>query len=163
MPPSLALGGSRRVRCPYKYESGIDTHSLPCSKLNQSSHWQGSRCPPNPCPIDEILCVPTHAWSFHKQVVALGILVSNFEASFFTQRTNRKSGRLFLPILRVEKLCPQVSKMVTRMVRHYDQDERQLDAALPGDTIRRVLLKAFAKHGAKSTGFLRKALASTHS
>ena len=43
----------------------------------------------------------------------------------------------------------QVSKMITRMVRHYDQDERQLDAAVHWDTIRPVLLKAFAKHGAR--------------
>ena len=39
--------------------------------------------------------------------------------------------------------------MVTRMVRHYDQDERQPDAALHWDTTRQVLLKAFAKHGAR--------------
>ena len=39
--------------------------------------------------------------------------------------------------------------MVTRVVRHYDQDERQSDAALHWDTIRPVLLKAFAKHGAR--------------
>ena len=42
-----------------------------------------------------------------------------------------------------------VSKMVTRMVRRYDQDERQSDAALHLDTIRPLLLKAFAKHGAR--------------
>ena len=39
--------------------------------------------------------------------------------------------------------------MVTRMVLHYDQDERQSDAALHWDTMRPVLLKAFAKHGAQ--------------
>ena len=38
--------------------------------------------------------------------------------------------------------------MVTKMVRHYDQDERQSDAALRWD-IRTVLLKSFAKHGAR--------------
>ena len=42
-----------------------------------------------------------------------------------------------------------VSKMVTRMVRHYDQDVQQSNAALHWDTIRPVLLKAFAKHGAR--------------
>ena len=42
-----------------------------------------------------------------------------------------------------------VSKMVTRMVRHYDQDERQSDASLHRDAMRPVLLKAFAKHGAR--------------
>ena len=55
-----------------------------------------------------------------------------------------------------------VSKMVTRMVRHYDQDERQSDAALHWDTIRPVLLKAFAKHGARDFSDW-KTLASTHS
>ena len=40
--------------------------------------------------------------------------------------------------------------MVTRMVRHYDQDERQSDASLHWDAIRPVLLKAFAKHGART-------------
>ena len=39
--------------------------------------------------------------------------------------------------------------MVTRMVRHYDQDERQSDAALHWDTMSPVLLEAFAKHGAR--------------
>ena len=36
------------------------------------------------------------------------------------------------------------------MVRHCDQDERQSDAALHWDTIRPVLLKAFAKLGAQN-------------
>ena len=39
--------------------------------------------------------------------------------------------------------------MMTRMVRHYDQDERQSDASLHRDATRPVLLKAFAKHGAR--------------
>ena len=39
-----------------------------------------------------------------------------------------------------------VSKMVLRMVRHYNQDEIQFDAALHWDTVRPVLLKALAKH-----------------
>ena len=39
--------------------------------------------------------------------------------------------------------------MVTRMVRHYDQDELQSDAGLHRDTIRPVLLKVVAKHGAR--------------
>ena len=35
-----------------------------------------------------------------------------------------------------------VSKMVTRLARHYDQDERQPDAAIHWDAIKLVLLKA---------------------
>ena len=46
-------------------------------------------------------------------------------------------------------LSTAVSKMVTRMVRHYDQDERQSDAPLHWDATRPVLLKAFAKHGGR--------------
>ena len=42
-----------------------------------------------------------------------------------------------------------VSKMVTRMVRHYEKDERQCDASLHWDAIRLVLLKAFARHGSR--------------
>ena len=41
--------------------------------------------------------------------------------------------------------------MVARMVRHYDQDERQSDAAIHWDTIRLVLLNAFAKHGTQDS------------
>ena len=58
-------------------------------------------------------------------------------------------------------LLVAVSKMGTRMVRHYDQDERQSDAALHGDTKRQVLLKAFKKTW--STRFLREALVSIFS
>ena len=39
--------------------------------------------------------------------------------------------------------------MFTRLVRRYDQEERQSDAAVHWDTIRRKLLKAFAKQGAR--------------
>ena len=39
--------------------------------------------------------------------------------------------------------------MGTRMVRHYDQDERQSDGSMHWDTIRPKLLKAFAKRGAR--------------
>ena len=42
-----------------------------------------------------------------------------------------------------------VSKMVTRLARHYDQDERKPDAALHWDTIRPLLPKAFAKQVAR--------------
>ena len=38
-------------------------------------------------------------------------------------------------------------KMVTRLVRHHDQDERQSDAEIHWDTTRAVLRKAFAKQG----------------
>ena len=62
------------------------------------------------------------------------------QASLFTQRTIPTTERA---------LSAAVSKMVTRVVRHYDQGERQPDAALHWDTMRPVLLKAFAKWGAR--------------
>ena len=60
------------------------------------------------------------------------------------------SGRLVLPKIRSEDLCQyRSSKMVTRMVRRYDQDDRQSDASTHWDTRMPVLLKAFEKHGAR--------------
>ena len=44
-------------------------------------------------------------------------------------------------------LAKAVSKMVARMVRHYD--ERQSDGSMHCDTTGPVLLKLFAKHGAR--------------
>ena len=81
-------------------------------------------------------------------------ILSPSQASFVTQRTiptiERKWKVFFLPTPRMEELCQQRSpKWLQKKVRHYDQDGRQSDAALHWDTIRRVLLKAFAKHGAR--------------
>ena len=44
-------------------------------------------------------------------------------------------------------LSIQVSKMVSRMVRHYDQEEREPDGSHLWDTVRPVLLKSFGRHG----------------
>ena len=75
------------------------------------------------------------------------------EAFLFTERTIPANERKWKVIPANSSyggaLSIQVSKMVTMMVRDYDQDERQPDAALHWDTIRPVLLKAFAKHGAR--------------
>ena len=72
---------------------------------------------------------------------------------FFSQRTIPTTERKWKVIPASSSyggaLSIVVSKMVTRMVRHDDQDERQSDAALHRDTIRPVLLKAFAQHGAR--------------
>ena len=71
----------------------------------------------------------------------------------FTQRTvpttKRKWKVIFVNSSYGGALSTAVSKMVTRKVRHYDQDGRQSDAAIHWDTIRPVLLKAFAEHGAR--------------
>ena len=50
--------------------------------------------------------------------------------------------------LRGGDLSTQVSKMVTKIVRHHDQEEREQDGSYHWDTVRSVLLKAFAKYGA---------------
>ena len=46
-------------------------------------------------------------------------------------------------------LANAISKMVTKMVRYYYQDERQVDGSMDWGTIRPVLLKAYAKQGAR--------------
>ena len=75
------------------------------------------------------------------------------QACLFTHRTIPTTERKWKVIPANSSygraLPTAVSKMVTRLVRHYDQDERQPDAALHWDTIRPLLLKAFAKHGAR--------------
>ena len=46
------------------------------------------------------------------------------------------------------ELSTHASMMVTKMVRHHDQEEREQDGSYHWDTARSVLLKAFAKCGA---------------
>ena len=42
-----------------------------------------------------------------------------------------------------------ISKMVTTMLRHFDQEERRLDGSRHWDSIKPVLMKAFAHEGAQ--------------
>ena len=51
----------------------------------------------------------------------------------------------------------QISKMVPKMVRHHDQDEREQDGSYHWDTVRSVLLRAFARYGAE-IGFMKAAV-----
>ena len=46
-------------------------------------------------------------------------------------------------------LSTAISKMVSRLVRHYDQEEQQLDAAVHWSTTRPILVKAFANRRAR--------------
>ena len=76
---------------------------------------------------------------------------AQYQASFYTQRTIPTTKKKW-EIIPVKSsyggaLSAAVFKMVTRMVRHHDQDEGPLDASLHWDAIRQVLLKAIAKHG----------------
>ena len=48
-------------------------------------------------------------------------------------------------------LAAAVSKMVTKMLRHYDPNERQLDGSMHWDTIGPVLLRAFAQEGTRDS------------
>ena len=48
-----------------------------------------------------------------------------------------------------EYLATAVSKIVTKMLRHYDQEERQTDGSMHWYTIRPVFLRAFAQEGAR--------------
>ena len=86
------------------------------------------------------------------QETGAALSISHSQASFITQRTILKRKWKVIPANSSYggALSVAVSKMVTRMVRHYDQDERQSDAALHWDTMRQVLLKPFAKHGAQN-------------
>ena len=79
--------------------------------------------------------------------------VSPGPASIFTQRTVLTTEWKW-KVIPANSSCggslpTAVSKMVTRLVRQYDQDERQSDAAIHWNTMRLVLLKAFAKQGAR--------------
>ena len=73
---------------------------------------------------------------------------------YFTKRTVPAMERKWETI----PACPSykggsrstaTSKQVTGLVRHYDQEERQSDAAVHWDTIRPKLLRAFADRGAR--------------
>ena len=46
-------------------------------------------------------------------------------------------------------LAVSVSKMVTTMLRHYDQEERQPDGSRHWDSIKPLLMKACAHQGAR--------------
>ena len=71
----------------------------------------------------------------------------------FTKRTISALERkwriiLAFPTYAERSLSSAISKTVTKLVRHFDQDERQTDAAVHWDSIGPVLLNAFADMGA---------------
>ena len=87
----------------------------------------------------------THVSSFSgdKETCANTLSIPPSHASLYTKK------RTILTNKRKWKVIPanssyggavsiQFSRMVTRMVRHYDQDERQSDASMHWDTIRPV-------------------------
>ena len=84
----------------------------------------------------------------NKETCADTLSIPPSQASFFKRRTIPTTERKWKVIPANPSyggaLSIAVSKMVTIMVRHYDQDERQSDSAHHWDTIRPVLLKVFS-------------------
>ena len=84
-----------------------------------------------------------------KETCADTLIVSPCLASLFSHKEPflrpRGSGKLFLPIHRMEVCQQRFPKWLQEWCVMTIQDERQLDAALHWDTIGPVLLKAFAK------------------
>ena len=75
---------------------------------------------------------------------------SSSPVCLYTKRTifTTESKWIFIPAnssYERGSLSTAISQVVTRSVRHYDQEERQSDAAVHWDTIRPKLLKAFAE------------------
>ena len=77
------------------------------------------------------LCEPSQQssqWFFKKTVIPTG------ERKWISIDANPSRG---------EYLSTQVSKMVTKMIPHHDQEEREQDGSYHWDTVKSVLLKAF--------------------
>ena len=66
------------------------------------------------------------------------------------RKTEKGSGMIFLlanPSM--ETLSAEISKLVMRLVRHYDQDERETDGAVHLNSMGPKLQKAFQKFGGR--------------
>ena len=60
------------------------------------------------------------------------------------------NGLLLRPTPHQQKGLPaQVSKAITKMIRHHDQDEREQDGSCRWKTVKAVLLEVFAQEGAE--------------
>ena len=99
--------------------------------------------------IQEIGATHVSIYTGNKDICAKTLSIPPGQASLFTQRTIPTNERQWKVIPANSSyggaLSIQVSKMVTRMVRHYDQDERQSDASMDWDSIRPVLLNSVCK------------------
>ena len=103
--------------------------------------------------IQETGAIHDSSYTSNKETGANTFSIPPTQASFYTKRTIPTNERKW-KVIHVHSpdggdLAIAVSKMVTIMVRHYDQDERQSDGSVHWDTIRPGLLKAFAKRGAR--------------
>ena len=65
--------------------------------------------------------------------------------------TNERKWKIILacPSFKGRSLSAAISKLVTRLVRHYDQEERETDGAVQWDMINPKLLRAFGHKGAR--------------
>ena len=68
-----------------------------------------------------------------------------------TTRTSDKEWKIVpaYPSLKGRTLSAAISKLVMRLVRHYDEEERESDGAVHWDTIHPKLLRAFGHQGAR--------------
>ena len=101
--------------------------------------------------IQETGAIHVSSYTRNKEICANALNILPTDESFYTKRTiptNVKKWKVVPAHSRDGgSLAIAVSEMVTRMMRHYDQDEREPDGSTHWDTIRSTLLKAFAKHG----------------
>ena len=80
--------------------------------------------------------------------------LSSLPSVFFLKQTTIRTNERKWIVIDVNPphggaLSIHVSKLVTRRVRHHDQDEREQDGSHHWDTVRSLLLKVFAKYGAQ--------------
>ena len=80
-----------------------------------------------------------------KLVRTLSVILCSKRQSFLQVKGN---GLLKTPTLHEEDIyLHRYPKKVTNMIRHHDRDEREQDGSYHWDTVRSVLLKAFAQNG----------------
>ena len=104
------------------------------------------RCVANAFGLWFFVCVQASVYS-------PSLSIPSTKASLYRQRTILANERKWKVIHAHSPdggyLAVAVSKMIIKMLRHYDQDERQTDGSRHWDTIRPVLLRAFAQQGAR--------------
>ena len=83
-----------------------------------------------------------------KETRAGPLILTPRKASLFTSRIIPTSEKKWKTIHAYSPEAVSVSKMVTTTLRHFDQEERQPDGSRHWDSIRPVLMRAFAHEGA---------------
>ena len=103
--------------------------------------------------IQETRAIHVSSYTSYKETCANTLGIPPTQESFYTKRTIPTNERKWKVVHACSPdggdLAMAVSKMVTSMVRHDDQDERQSDGSMHRDTLTAVPLKASEKHGAR--------------